>query len=334
MTKNTDEIERHQLSKRPEAMQIGMELIGAIHGTLNPEGSPASLIVLEVRFTSPKQRERRIARAGIKVLFSPTTSGDPGPEVYRIAPEGCFGYRPRKPPLSPELMKESGQDCPSKLTGSRVLKARAGPKNAAIWEVEASEGEHNGIPELLRVVILLRRRSHEKFEAKFTFNTVVHVGIQAHQVPQHSTGTNTVLFDPSHPPISFEELHRSIDLQNLDLVDQQLLQQWVRVEFPVQISTTVQDEFFVELWNIDVTSALTIPTPSLDLELGENVPEFEGLLCKQWKRLPDEELLQRHFSWVEQEQTDTQTVKKICSVLYVIQSSAIGMRKCVLIRSF
>jgi len=83
-----------------------------------------------------------------------------------------------------------------------------------------------------------------------------------------------------------------------------------------------------------VTSALTIPTPSLDLELGEYVPEFEGLLCKQWTRLPDEELLQRHFSWVEQEQTDTQTVKKICSVLYAIQSFAIGMRNCVLIRSF
>ena len=168
-----------------------MELIGAIHGTLNPEGSPASLIVLEVRFTSPKQRERRIARARIQVLFSPTTNEDPGPEVYRIAPEGSFGYRPRKPPLSPELIKESGQDCPNKLTGSRMcLKASDGRKNATTWEVKESKGEHNGIPELLRVVILLRHMSLERFEAKFTFNTeVVHVRIQVHQVLRNSTGT-------------------------------------------------------------------------------------------------------------------------------------------------
>ena len=269
-----------------KSLQIKVELIGVIHGTMRPDSDPATLIVLQARCIFPKTPIRVIG-SEIQITFDPASSSAPPPTVAGLSPDSpyVFGHD-----ASAIDTPDANEQHEGKITAtSRVSESAIRRSNTAIWTVEGSS-TGTGVPSIMQVAVLLQRESNKEFQAQFKIRFKVGSLRGMSQFAKsklHSSGT-TVLFDPRNP--SFGSL--DVDPTNLARCN---LNQWLKVELPVLRSPVVHKGYYVELWNFQVSGSVIVPTPSPGLST--EVPGFQDLPCIWWSRELDELLFEDFFPW-------------------------------------
>jgi len=95
-----DLIQRESIinSGERDSLVVQAHLVKVIHGTLSPDGDPASLIVTDFKFVSLKA-SRRFKSAVISYRFASKNSSSPDPEVRKIAPMGSISIRQSEKPI-------------------------------------------------------------------------------------------------------------------------------------------------------------------------------------------------------------------------------------------
>ncbi len=176
-----------------KALSVKASLDAALHGTLTPDGDPASLILLTFNFSA--SNVRRFEGAEVSLTFAGAASErdvvfggtdakiGPDPECMAIEPEGRFSICPTVTDVSTEnSWNLSAQGGPPTGGGSlqaglggkrnesyqegneitvtgkiRQVGRDDGPDNTAIWALGENEKSKKGIPDTLRAAVLLKR---------------------------------------------------------------------------------------------------------------------------------------------------------------------------------
>ncbi|EEA25385.1 hypothetical protein EYB25_002649 [Talaromyces marneffei] len=168
-------------------------IVGITHGTMNPGGDPATLIVFEFRFLSMNSK-RRYTDCHITIAFE-DSDGDVNfcPEVYRVSPDGLFGILPTQrsrevtfggnagflfgPSVGPsanagflwELKQTETIIDSARLSGTRKELGDSDKDDAVVWAMQENSRTKSGVPTFLRTAVLLRR------EADVPFNVSIKV---------------------------------------------------------------------------------------------------------------------------------------------------------------
>jgi len=97
---NPDLIQRESIinSGERDSLVVQAHLVEVIHGTLSPNGNPASLIVTDFKFVSLKA-SRRFKSAVISYRFASKNPSSPDPEVRSIAPMGSISLKQSEKPI-------------------------------------------------------------------------------------------------------------------------------------------------------------------------------------------------------------------------------------------
>ncbi|ROV93843.1 hypothetical protein VMCG_08809 [Cytospora schulzeri] len=188
-----DDWERHNVIERTGgSVHVYCELMDVQHGNLGGRAGGddlASLMVFRFRFDSQKQ-SRRVLRARVKVELFPEVAGGKLPELEAIAPDERWSLMPTKDHQeatagtelslgSSQVVEASGKVNWSKVTSKDVSAATtvAGAKNLAsnsdkgaytraTWTFLENETRSSGVPDSVRVAMLVRRDTDEPFRAE------------------------------------------------------------------------------------------------------------------------------------------------------------------------
>jgi hypothetical protein len=205
-------------------------LVEVLHGTLVPDGAPATLAIIEFWFIATK-RSRRFLSATIDMQFADAEKRVGfDPEVLEIAPRGHFTLHPTKKqveltrsaqtgiqggggPATANLgfacdLKESTEkQDQTTVSGVIRLEGRSwGRKNAVRWVLMENATQKTGIPTHLRAPILLKREDGGLFNANVKIEVEADMKASLESKVQRLFGKvekdDPVDFDPSAPPTS------------------------------------------------------------------------------------------------------------------------------------
>ncbi|KAI0443182.1 hypothetical protein F4803DRAFT_516568 [Xylaria telfairii] len=189
--------EQRILYEKGEALMSKATIALLYHGTLTPDGDPATLIVVDFRFL-PSSLTRRFRKARMRLAFRDTSgSTSATPIVYRIAPEDRFSIEPGEDiweikkignigvggsvaGVSVEgsvgIEKEGKKKIKHSilLTGKKKLEIGGYlGETSAVWNLEEDKVEERGIPTVLRTAVLLKRQPSRSFGIKVELETEV-----------------------------------------------------------------------------------------------------------------------------------------------------------------
>lgn len=220
-----------------------IELLDVIHGTYDNDGGEATLMVFRFRF-DPQKSSRRVitARANIE-FFAASGNGEP-PIVEGISPEGRWSVMPTTDQESftrtgqinlgasgvpflelggqATLEKTVSRDLSDATTISGSINLgtgrNSGDSTAAAWNLQENKRRETGVPDSVKVAILLRRENNEPFNARVTLEAdvdfVTGLELKFTQVPLD----DPVLFNPIKTGET-PKRNRSYDAKSLSSVD-------------------------------------------------------------------------------------------------------------------
>jgi len=224
-----------------------------IHGTLTPQGPPATLVILEFRFhkTHRSFSIHRFHTVGIKLRFFDPSEPEGGndPTVLKIAPYGSHGFNQtvshkevrHKARIGIHSGVESGNLVTLGAGFERETRSARetthwttvtglimhdqnrlwGGKNLAQWYATENENERSGVPTLIRVAVLLQRKKAEgQFLMETDIDAKVDILYQAKVNFQKLFGRlgkdDAITFDPS-PKYALPTERSDLDSHNLGL---------------------------------------------------------------------------------------------------------------------
>ncbi|KAK4076778.1 uncharacterized protein Triagg1_4381 [Trichoderma aggressivum f. europaeum] len=186
--------ERRNVIERTRGnIHVRVDLMEVIHGTYENDADEATLMVFRFRF-DPQKHSRRIIRARINVEFFANNKNDTGPTVDAIAPEERWSVVPTVDSESitrggelnlgasgvpfleaggalkfEKTVKRDASDATT-VTGSINLGTgkNSGESTVAVWNLQENKRRQTGVPDSVRVAVLLRREDSKPFNAKVT----------------------------------------------------------------------------------------------------------------------------------------------------------------------
>ncbi|KKP06333.1 hypothetical protein THAR02_01578 [Trichoderma harzianum] len=186
--------ERRNVIERTRGnIHVRVDLMEVIHGTYDDNGDEATLMVFRFRF-DPQKHSRRIIRARINIEFFANNKHDTAPTVDGIAPEERWSVVPT---VDSESITRGGElnlgasgvpfleaggalkfektvnrdvSDATTVTGSINLGTgkNSGDSTVAVWNLQENKRRQTGVPDSVRVAILLRREDSKPFNAKVT----------------------------------------------------------------------------------------------------------------------------------------------------------------------
>jgi len=187
--------QRRNVIERKGALDVRCYLKGVVHGVLgdmvdgdDDPASHATLMVLEFRF-DPQRQSRRIIRSRISVEFSGMKPHQLRPEVRAIAPKDKWAIEPTTDHIettrevegnvgsagvpmvdagvAAKWSRTRSRDTTNATTVSGSIDLadgiNSGEPNCASWVLMENSARETGVPEVLRVAILLKRADTEPF---------------------------------------------------------------------------------------------------------------------------------------------------------------------------
>ena len=218
-----------------EKIQVKAKLMSAVHGTLDPAGDPATLLIFEFYLTT--SNGRRFKKSTITIAFEDgqgTSASDP--EVYKISPEGQFTLNKQTdskdvthgvdaavnggtPGVGGNLGyhwtigKTVSREHSATLNGmSRRLKTY-GEETSAVWMMEEDAVKGGGIPTFMRAAVLLRHCESEEFRFSVEIDTVESKFFRGHS---RSKMLNSLSIDPK---IAATMQKEGVDTTNLGTLE-------------------------------------------------------------------------------------------------------------------
>jgi hypothetical protein len=217
----------HRADTREDSLTVQVDVVEIIHGTVSPYDShPATLVITEFRFISPK-KSGRFQSVVIKYRFASPHDSESDPEVFEIAPTGSLSIVPSQKDFIPsgmgisssavgvpviagtgtgssatigdswevvknDLRKPGG----ATLVGAINLEGRNyGEPNTATWALIEDDVRKDGIPTLLRTAVLLRHEAKEPFTATVEVDATADMAYELRRLSGRT---------PKDPPITFE----------------------------------------------------------------------------------------------------------------------------------
>lgn len=238
---------RDVISRTGGPFGVFCDLLEVSHGTLGTtaEGELATLMVFRFRFI-PKDKGRRIRKAEVQIELFPPGRADSNFKLHGIAPEELRSLNPtvdHEEILTGGNMSlgasgahgiEAGGEIKREKTVSRDLSTAtrisgemrkatgktSGPWTCALWSLLENGKRESGVPDALRVALLLERPTDERFKAEVLIDVKTDLigGIRnwGRKVPLD----DPLLFDPvSNGDSSGKGVVRRIGVQNLGLVN-------------------------------------------------------------------------------------------------------------------
>ena len=169
-----------------------IDLMEVSHGT-SMDGNEATLMVFRFRF-DPQKNSRRVTRARANIEFFPANKNGSAPVVDTIAPDGRWTVKPTTDQESTtrggelnvgstdvapvtvgaaaKLEKTVSRDISdaTTVTGSINLGTgkNSGESTVAAWNLLENKRRETGVPDELKVAVLLRREDNKPFNAIVT----------------------------------------------------------------------------------------------------------------------------------------------------------------------
>ncbi|KUI59877.1 hypothetical protein VP1G_07121 [Cytospora mali] len=236
--------ERHNVVERTKGtIHVYCELMDVQHGNLgnDPKGDDlASLMVFRFRF-DPQKKSRRVLSATASVEFFPAAGHGNPPAVEAIAPDDRWSLMPTKDheedtagsELSlgtSQVVEASGKVNWSKtrsrevsgatiVSGARNLATGKdnGPYAIASWVFIENEKRQSGVPDSVRVALLVRRENDEPFNAEVKLSVNADLASNVGQFLKKNPVDDPILFNPKAAVKNAKG--RTTGVLNLDKVD-------------------------------------------------------------------------------------------------------------------
>ncbi|ROW06292.1 hypothetical protein VPNG_08110 [Cytospora leucostoma] len=221
-----NDYERRNVIERTQgSVHIYCDLMDVKHGNLGTdednEVDLATLMVFRFRF-DPQKNSRRVYRARVKVEFFSSGRSGSAPEVEAIAPEERWSLMPTKDTESLKtgsefnlgvsgaslvnatgkvmLEKTVTRDITSATTVTGAMNlgtgANSGVYTAAAWTLLENEKRSSGVPDSVRVAVLVRREDNERFDAVVTLEAEADVLTSFGKFFKSTPLDDPVLFNP------------------------------------------------------------------------------------------------------------------------------------------
>lgn len=241
---------RNVIERTQDAVHIYCDLMDVKHGTLGPGGGGdlATLMLFRFRF-NPQKSTRRILEATVKVHFIATNPHENKLEVSAIAPEERWslattttdqeqivkggdlslgsGVSVITAAGSIKREKTTTRDVSysTRVTGSINLGRgrNSGRRTVARWRLLENENRRTGVPDSMRVAVVLSRTTDDPF------NAVVTIEAKADLATAFSSSVSSlfkqpplddpVLFNPKADLQRLAKKGRSIGVENLGELD-------------------------------------------------------------------------------------------------------------------
>ena len=194
-----DDWERHKVIERTQGnIHTRVDLMDVLHGKYDGDGGEATLLVFRFRF-DPQKNSRRVIRGRVNIEFFASSNNGSAPVVEAIAPEerwtvvpttdqesttwggqlnlGASGVPFLETGGTASLEKTVSRDVSdaTTVTGSINLGTgkNSGEPTAAAWNLLENRHRKTGVPDSVKVAILLTRENSEPFNAKVTLEADV-----------------------------------------------------------------------------------------------------------------------------------------------------------------
>jgi hypothetical protein len=244
------QLQRRNVLDRGSDASVQVELMAVVHGKEMPTGSPATLIITEFRFLSPRGF-RRFREATLNFTFFPDESSEDRPAVVNIGPNYHHTMDPvvvavetRKTQtmgisLSPSIPAGAGISAGleyerahttpisigATITGSiRVENPQRRPyvKDAVRFQLSENPSQRDGLPTCVRTVVLIKRRKNSRFRAMINVHTQAEPIISSfrdsvRRLSGHMK-VDPIIFDPALPAFG-NCLPDQLDKDKLSSVD-------------------------------------------------------------------------------------------------------------------
>jgi hypothetical protein len=231
--------QRSNVIERKGSVSIYCVAVDVVHGTLEPDGDPATLLVFDFQF-DPTKRARRIVEAKMSFVFS-STGGAPAPAVLKIAPRGRMTVVPttqtESTTRSAKAEAGGGALGISLGTGLKWEKSVSretsdgtvvvgtvdlvgrnyGASNGASWALIENRSVETGVPAHVRTAILLQRASDAAFQATVTIRAQADLRSEVSRLFGKTPKDDPILYDPSLPPTHKLQHYEVDQLGKVDL---------------------------------------------------------------------------------------------------------------------
>lgn len=168
----------------------------------------------------PQKKHRRVFRTRVNIEFFPAKKGGSTPEVEAIAPEERWSLEPTMDAVettagvelslgATQVVTATGKlslwrtrtrdiSASTTVTGARRLGAgkNFGEHTGAAWTVLENEKRGSGVPESVRVALLVRREDDEPFNATVTLEADVDVATSLGHFFRKVPLDDPILFNP------------------------------------------------------------------------------------------------------------------------------------------
>ncbi|KAF3024191.1 hypothetical protein E8E14_009907 [Neopestalotiopsis sp. 37M] len=242
---NEDWERRNVIERTRTGIHVYCDLMDVRHGTLGlaSDGDFASIVVLRFRF-DPQKRSRRVYRAVVKIEFLATEHDKEVPEVSVIAPEERWSLATstdhEEVTNGGELSVGSGV---SLVTATGTIKREqttsrdishattvsgsinlgqglnSGRETVARWLLVENESRSTGVPDSVRVAVLLRRNTDNPFNAIVTVEADADLATSLGKLFRKEPVDDPVLFDPKAENKQTARKERSHGIENLGSVN-------------------------------------------------------------------------------------------------------------------
>ncbi|KAI6380853.1 hypothetical protein MCOR25_001522 [Pyricularia grisea] len=222
-TSSEDWERRNVVERTQDAVHVYCDLMDVRHGTLGAAADMelATLLVFRFRF-DPQKKSRRIREATVKIEFAPTTAGQDPPEVASIAPDERWSLMTTTD--HEEIVKGSelslGGSAASVLTATGSLKMQktttrdisdattvtgttnlgtgrnSGLETVARWRLLENAKQKTGVPDSVRVAVLVRRETDDPFNAVVTIEAEADLATNFGSLFRKVPLDDPVLFNP------------------------------------------------------------------------------------------------------------------------------------------
>lgn len=250
---SNDDWERRNIIERThDVIHIRCDLVEVVHGwldqqTKNETGPYGTLVVFRFRFDAQKH-SRRLLRARINVEFfsaGQTRNDGDSPEVIAIAPEERWSVAPTidhdwtsmggelhvgatcgvGPAVTGigKLQKTASRDITdaTTVTGSINLGSgrNSGESNTAVWTLLENKTRGTGLPDSIKVAVLLKREDDQPFNAMVTLEAEADLKTRVGSLfKQRVPIDDPILFNP-RVPRERRNQNRRLGAQNLGSTD-------------------------------------------------------------------------------------------------------------------
>jgi hypothetical protein len=233
--------QRTNIIERKGFVDVRCAAVDVVHGFLEPDGDPATLLVYDFRF-DPRKRARRILEAHMSFTYvSADSAVAADPVVLKIAPRGRMTLVPttqKETTIHGGKAKAGGgvlgatvggtikweksvsheTNDATTVVGSIDLVGRSfGESNGASWSLLENKSVETGVPALVRTAVLLRRADADtEFHAPFKIRAHADLRSSLERVFGKTPKDDPILYDPSLPPTN---KLRKYDVDNLGSID-------------------------------------------------------------------------------------------------------------------